>query len=134
MPTTHHPIPDEAPGELSPQARADKLRGVLAERWEREWHRPVSLLSLDDVPPPVQLDARAMLDILVSTAGALGWCPITSRLDDHTIELRVDKLLPIAEPLDDDDRGPGMSPCVGCGGHHFKAEQYASCAKMPRRR
>jgi len=91
MPTTHHPIPDEPHGELSQQARADKLRGVLAERWEREWHRPVSLLSLDDVPPPVQLDARAMLDILVSTAGALGWCPVTSRLSEDTIELHIER-------------------------------------------
>lgn len=133
MPTTAHPIPDDEPhGELTEQARADKLRGVLAERWEREWHRPVSLLSLDDVPPPVQLDARAMLDILVSTAGALGWCPITSRLSEDTIELRIDKLLPVVDLRTDADRGPGMSPCVGCGGHHFNAAQYAECAERPR--
>ena len=87
MPTTHHPIPDEPHGELSQQARADKLRGVLAERWDR----PVSLLTLDDVPPPVQLDARAMLDILASTAGALGWCPVTSRLSEDTIELHIER-------------------------------------------
>lgn len=121
-----HPTP-----ELSEQARVDKLRGVLGERFAT---RRLRLLDLDDVPPPVQLDAKAMLDILASTAGALGWCPITAETSEDTITLRIDKLLPVVELVDEErpTRGPGMSPCVGCGGHHFKAWQYDECAAVPR--